>query len=194
MTSTTVVVSTGVVNTETLVGGDFGSHTRQARPVSTLLERIRWVLDHRLEVVKSANNWGIMANLARQWGDTTIQRLEEDPEYEKGIKVGTLEALARAAQVSVPWFVLGRGDPEEQSPLVDERYSNLARAAEAARALGTISESAIENVWERRLQAGSDPSPDEWLEDIRAENRRLRRAEQAGADPAPGRPVADDDD
>ena len=55
-----------------------------------------------------------------------------------------------------------------------ERYPNRLLAAEVARREG-ISEEAILNVVGWALKASEDPGPLEWFEDMRSEDRRLKR-------------------
>ncbi len=68
----------------------------------------------------------------------------------------------------------------------DDQYPNRARAVVAARALG-YSEEAIVQVQTQHFAGQPDMEPEEWLEEIRSSDRRLRR----GAKP-PGRTAASD--
>jgi transcriptional regulator with XRE-family HTH domain len=56
----------------------------------------------------------------------------------------------------------------------DARYPNLSKAIRAARDFGMM-EMAIQNVASSALKSALDPHPAEWLADIQAEERRLRR-------------------
>jgi transcriptional regulator with XRE-family HTH domain len=63
---------------------------------------------------------------------------------------------------------------EEPKVELPERYPNRLLAAEVARRSG-ISEQAINSVMSWSLKSRQDPNPLEWLEDIRSEERRMRR-------------------
>src|SRR6185312_5607223 len=61
--------------------------------------------------------------------------------------------------------------------VLNERYPNRLIAADFARADG-VSERAVSNVLSWSLKEEADPFPRDWLEDMRAEDRRLRREDE----------------
>lgn len=93
--------------------------------------------------------------------------------FAKLLTRGSVDQLRKDARV---WCEENPGSlpPEEPVIIYDERYPNRTRAIIAARALGR-SELAIASVANMSFKDANDPSPDDWLKDIDAEERRLSR-------------------
>lgn len=93
----------------------------------------------------------------------------------------TAIAIARAANVRLEWLLTGSGprepfDASDGRTLVeyDDQYPNRARAVVAARALG-YTEEAIAQVQGQHFAGQPDMEPEEWLDEIKTADRRLRR-------------------
>lgn len=73
--------------------------------MKTLEERLRWVLDNRVE---SARQWSESAGLSAPYVSTMLTRLREG-----GTSPGVNEicALAKVADVPVGWLAAGEGEP-----------------------------------------------------------------------------------
>jgi transcriptional regulator with XRE-family HTH domain len=93
----------------------------------------------------------------------------------KGKAPGVALARRVAEALGVPLDALLAGTAQTERVVRDERYPNRTRAIRAARELG-LSEDAIETVATMALKSAVDPAPEEWLDMIRDEARRLRFA------------------
>lgn len=100
-----------------------------------------------------------------------ILRGQAEPGFDYARKVAG--ALGQAVEA----LLAGR----EQGETVErpDRYPNRARAIVAARALG-YSEGAVAAVAGIALKSAVDPEPEEWLEMIRSEARRIRLGLSSG--------------
>ncbi len=94
----------------------------------------------------------------------------------RGVATGFGKSLGELETEAAAWV---RDHPQETTsePRVeyDPRYPNLQRAAEMARLSGDISAEAVQNVQAHALKSDVDPSVWDWLDDMRAEERRLSR-------------------
>jgi transcriptional regulator with XRE-family HTH domain len=95
-----------------------------------------------------------------------------------------LIAMAKHLGVTIDDVLAGREARPERPSLttVDygDQFPNRARAMRAARELGTYSEESLAEVRSLRFADGQDMSPDEWLEEIKSAERRLKRGAQRG--------------
>lgn len=87
---------------------------------------------------------------------------------------GIYVAIDLARELGMTFEELTRG---QEIVIADERYPNRAEAAAFARKSG-ISEEAIANVNSMALKSDSDLTPLDWLEEMKTEDRRIRREAQ----------------
>lgn len=150
--------------------GDERSHVRHAGDVTTLRERLQWILaDRKISQRELARRSGLNDS---QVG-TTMTRLKANPNAE--IERPTLVAIAKGGQVSLAWLATGEGQPTGGELVVmrDERYPNRAEAVTMAHKLG-YAEQAIRDVLLMQLQAEQDPPTRWWLERIQERDRQLK--------------------
>lgn len=97
----------------------------QTAPVSTLAERMRWILDQRGWKQREISK---LAGLSHSYVSAFFDRAEKDP---KASMRGTeLAAIAKAANVSLQWLTTGEGEPalevEEPAPASVEALEGTA--------------------------------------------------------------------
>jgi hypothetical protein len=131
------------------------------RRVTTLQERIRWVLDRG--EVKSRSDWSIKAGLTRIF---VGKLLERDSSNEGRVELRTLDALADAAGVSRVWLAYGMGDPYGASEVLDTPAASfLLRVQSAPGLVEAISKkgwrvSTVARALDLTLKSGSDGVPE----------------------------------
>jgi hypothetical protein len=131
--STRVDLSTRVVKNE----GEqrcVGLGRQYGMTVTSLAERISWVLRNRKDVVTNESAWSVKAGLARTHVNGLRRRLREDAS--SGVELETLRKLANAAEVSVEWFAHGTGAPDVLTPVAVDDDAALERNNTLAIALG----------------------------------------------------------
>lgn len=106
---TTVLASTEVVKTW---GDDSGTHPRDTQVVTTLAERLALVLER--------TGWS-QRELSRRAGLTEVHvgqvlRRAKAKGADAAVESSTLEAIAKAADVSYEWLATGTGAPEDRAP------------------------------------------------------------------------------
>jgi len=97
-------------------------------------------------------------------------RLRSDP---GAVTVSTLEAIAKAANVSVAWLIVGEGDPRERAGVAPSK----AAAAGLARAEG-VWEEAIRSVLAEPATADNESRPAAWWL-LRIKMRELELLDEA---------------
>lgn len=81
----------------------------------TLADRLEWVVKQK--IVPSYREWSARANLAPSHAATILARVKEERDEpkpggrERGPTLSSLLALAKAANVSAAWLLLGMEDP-----------------------------------------------------------------------------------
>jgi transcriptional regulator with XRE-family HTH domain len=131
--------------------------------------------------------------LAKRAGFTTLSQVSNtmtrlDAEPDKA-ELGTLYRIADGAGVRREWLLTGQL-PREADTRVEytDRYPNRARAIEALR--DEVLPESIADLRVVTLQSDTDPLVSEWIDDLRALDRRRRRglpaegSERAKADTA----------
>lgn len=129
--STHVDYSPRVVNAIYAYDVDAGRHSRDSCGVKTLADRMLWVLQNRRELVKNKTTWPLMAGLKRGAVSAVIAR-------NGTMRTDNAVALARAAHVSVAWFVSNDGDPDapDVEPEGVDPYPSRSLAIGRAKNLG----------------------------------------------------------
>lgn len=112
--TTIVSANTAVVNAAPSNGVDRGSHTRHYVRVSTLKERLRWVLQNKREEAPSERGWALKAGLA---APAVTKLLEREGTDEQRIEMRSITLLAEAAGVPPEWLAYGAGGPEDPAAL-----------------------------------------------------------------------------
>ena len=119
----------------------------------------------------SARELSRRAGLGETQVGMVIARYRKNPNAE--VTLVTLQAIARAANVSPAWLLTGDGSPDGELVLVrDDRYPN--RAAAAAFMRGQVSEAAIRRVLSMQLQADDDPPAKWWADRMELADAEVR--------------------
>lgn len=115
---TTVSSETPVVN---YFARDYCGRRGQNRAVSTLLERIEWLVTEKASGNK--RKLARMAELSESHVTTILSRLRKNPE--KDVERQTLIALANATNVNLLWLSTGEGEVSQEaeaSPVTPDIY------------------------------------------------------------------------
>jgi transcriptional regulator with XRE-family HTH domain len=144
-------------------------------------ERLQWILDHRDISARE------LARLAELPSESHVGLILTRGGTRTSGKA--LAKIARAARVELEWLIEGTG-PRDVGTHVEytDRYPNRARAIEALR--DEVLPESIADLRIVTLQSDTDPLVSEWIDDLRALDRRRRRglpaegAERAAADTA----------
>lgn len=115
---TTVSFDTLVVNS---FARDYCGRRGQNRAVSTLLERIEWLVAEKASGNK--RKLARMAELSESHVTTILSRLRKNPE--KDVERQTLIALANATNVNLLWLSTGEGEVSQEaeaSPVTPDIY------------------------------------------------------------------------
>lgn len=169
--NTRVITITEVVNEESTIAIDYGSNAQHSGAVSSLYERMEWVIENRFDGNGSA--WSVAAGKSRTHVTTLMYRLRQNPQ--SGQEFETLRALATAAKVSLSWLAEGVGTPDSYDELAsdrEDRYPNRAEAISLARRAG-YSATAVADIQAMALDADNDPPVRWWLEKIQERDRQL---------------------
>lgn len=172
--TTTVLASTPVVKPP---AGDCGTHPRDTPGVETIADRIEAILR---EQKISASALSVRAGLTRIHVNKVITRVRANPEAR--IESSTLEAIARAAGVTVGWLLTGRNESAGANapPLVQtamhvkhtERYAGRAEAERLMR--GVLPDPAVDSVMPWDLNATQDPGVAWWIERMKEAARTMK--------------------
>jgi hypothetical protein len=120
--TTTVVLTTMVVNAH---GDDFGSRGAHTRFVLSLLERLEWVIEHRAGGNQRALSRA--SKLGENHIGVILTRLRKDPT--RDIERETLSAIAKGGGVSLRWLASGDGSADDNGPLTREDLERVVAAA-----------------------------------------------------------------
>lgn len=145
------------------------------RPVDEnhpVVRAIRWIIDNCRQ--PDGKLWNMRA-LSKAAGLNPVHVGQIlSGEQSADITTKTATKIADAAGVNLTWFMTGEGEPIQQGQPVVRQKTSKERAIDAARALGTVSEEAIARVL--TLSSKGAYSPDDWLVEIQAEERRVRNS------------------
>ena len=173
-----------------------------AYDVPTERDKKAWAVAQIHELLKK----GIEPESGERWTQTSLAKalgvtkgqiwhiVQTTPEAPRGPGEGTYAGLRRLLKIpdaavfekSIVTWRKSHPDTTPGEPTIDRdsRYPNRGRAAEFARASG-ISDEAIRAVMGVSLKSSADLNPIDWLEEMRAEDRRVRRGAVFQGSPLP---------
>lgn len=173
MTANTVAGAIAVVNADL---DDAVSHGCNDLWVASIQERVRWILDNRFG--GNASRMSLARGLVRSHIGRILDRSRDGQEPIR-ILDDTARKIAQASGVTVHWLLDGTEprDATDTRSVDEEQYPARGAAVRAAQALGTISQEAIQEIATAHYQheAASSMTADDWFEEIRGADRRLRR-------------------
>lgn len=91
---------------------DRGAHDGHDVRVTTLKERLEWVLKNKVDLVGNRSRWSTLAGVSRKQVDQLLMREKSN---EGRVELRTIVALARVAEVSAAWLAFDVGGPDEPS-------------------------------------------------------------------------------